>query len=104
MLPIVLIALVHSGDAVIALRNGVTLTASNLDILQTGALELYEFKYISKPKDMAIEELIKLFEILDIPKGLINNPSQRDKGLEELIIKTIRFGNESSPGISAPKW
>jgi len=89
LLPIVLVSLVHSGNAIIALKNGVTLTASNLDILpKTNALDLSEFKYISKPKDMALSELIRLFEILDIPKGLINNPNEREKGLEELIKKT----------------
>ncbi|MBS4024829.1 MAG: hypothetical protein KGZ96_04035 [Clostridia bacterium] len=89
LLPIVFLALVHSGNAIIALKSGTTLTASNLEILpKTSAMDLYEFKYISKPKDMALSELIKLFEILDIPKGLINNPNEREKGLEELIKKT----------------
>lgn len=88
LLPIVFLALVHSGDAVVALKNGVTLTASNLDILpKTNASDLYEFKYIAKPKDVALSELIKLFEILNIPKGLINNPNEREKGLEELLKK-----------------
>lgn len=89
LLPIVFLSLVHSGNAVISLKNGTTLTASNLEILpKTSATDIYEFKYISKPKDMALSELIRLFEILDIPKGLINNPNEREKGLEELIKKT----------------
>lgn len=96
LLPIVFVALVHSGNAVITLKNGTTLTASNLDILpKTGVSDLYEFKYISKPKDMALGELVRLFEILDIPKGLINNPSEREKGLEELIKKTSALAGKA---------
>lgn len=96
LLPIVLLALVHSGNAIIALKNGITLTASNLDILpKTGVLDLYEFKYISKPKDMALKELVRLFEILDIPQGLINNPNEREKGLEELIKKTSAMATKA---------
>lgn len=96
LLPIVLIALVHSGHAVIALKNGTVLTASNLDILpRTAAQDIYEFKYISKPKDIALAELIRLFEILDIPKGLINNPNEREKGLEELAKKTTDLAKKA---------
>ncbi|WP_243186892.1 DUF6079 family protein [Clostridium muellerianum] len=96
LMPIVFVALVHSGNAVIALKNGTTLTASNLDILpKTGALDLYEFKYISKPKDIALRELVRLFEILDIPRGLINNPAEREKGLEELIKKTSALATKA---------
>ncbi|MEH7239092.1 DUF6079 family protein [Bacillus sp. JJ1562] len=89
LLPIVFLGLVYSGNAIIVLKNGITLSASNLDILpKTNAADLYEFKYISKPKDMALSELIRLFDILEIPKGLINNPNEREKGLEELIKRT----------------
>ncbi|MGB4438718.1 MAG: DUF6079 family protein, partial [Sedimentibacter sp.] len=96
LLPIVLIALVYSGDAIIGLKNGTTLTASNLDILpKTSVLDIYEFKYISKPKDMAVKELVRLFEILDIPKGFISNPNDREKGLEKLIEKTSEIANKS---------
>lgn len=96
LLPIVLVSLVYSGDAIIALKNGVTLTASNLDSLpKTSVIDLFEFKFISKPKDMAISELIKLFEILDISKGLINNPNEREKGLEELIKKTYTLASKA---------
>ena len=96
LMPVVFLALVHSGNAVIALKSGITLTASNLDILpKTSVLDVYEFKYISKPKDVAISELIKLFEILDIPVGLINNPNEREKGLEELLKKTLLLANKA---------
>ncbi|NPE22818.1 hypothetical protein DWB64_13310 [Fusibacter sp. A1] len=89
LLPIVLLSLVHSGNAVITLKNNITITASNLEMLpKTNALDIKEFKYISKPKDVALAELVRLFDILEIPTGLINNPNQRESGLEKLLSKT----------------
>jgi len=88
LLPIVLLSLVHAGNAVITLKNNNTITASNLDALpKTNVFDIYEFKHISKPKDVALAELVRLFEILEIPTGLINNPNQRESGLEKLISK-----------------
>jgi hypothetical protein len=94
LMVLVLLSLVVSGDAVIQLGNNITLTASNLDILpKTNAMDIYDLKYISKPMGIHLPELLKLFEILDIPAGLINNPNQREKGLEELIKKTNEIAN-----------
>jgi hypothetical protein len=52
-MPVVLLSLVYSGNAVIALKNGSSITASDLDnIPKTSVMDIYEFKYISKPKDV----------------------------------------------------
>jgi len=94
LLPIVLLALVHSGNAVIILKNGTTLTASDLETLpKTHALDIYEFKYISKPKDVQIAELVRLYELLELPVGLINNPAQREAGLEQMLAQAQRMAN-----------
>lgn len=87
ILPVVLLSLVDSGHAVIALKND-TLTASNLGIVpKTDLMDIYQFKYISKPKTLQLAELIHLFEILGLPSGLINNPDQQENGLEQLLAK-----------------
>ena len=89
MLPVVFLAMVYTGNAVIAINGGKTITASNLDIIQkTLAVDIYDFKTISKPKDIQLAELIRLFEVLDIPTGLMTNPGQREAGLAQLIEKT----------------
>lgn len=94
LLPIVLLALVHTGHAVISLRNGTTITASDLETLpKTLATDIYEFKYISKPKDIQLAELVRLYELFDLPAGLINNPAQREVGLERLLTKTQEIAN-----------
>lgn len=87
-LPVVLLALVHTGHAVITLGNGTTLTPSNLDTIpKISAIDIKEFKYISKPKDIQLAELVCLFEVLELPVGLINNPAQRENGVEQLLKK-----------------
>lgn len=88
IMPIILLSLVYTGNAVLTTKDNTTLTASNLDLLpKTMATNISEFKYISKPKEMQLGELIKLFEIMDIPTGLIKNPNEIEKGLEQLLIK-----------------
>lgn len=87
VLPVVFLALVYTGHATIALKNTM-LTASDLDsIPKTSREDICAFKYITRPKDVQLAELIHLFEILELPTGLINNPAQREAGLEQLLAK-----------------
>lgn len=88
LMPIVLMALVYSGNAVIALKNGTTLSASDMESLpKVPVSDIYEFKYITKPKDVQLAELVRLYEILELPTGLITNPSQREAGLQQMLSK-----------------
>ena len=65
LMPIVLLSLVYSGNAVITLKNGATLTASDLETLpKILVMDIYEFKYITKPKDVQLAELVRLYELL----------------------------------------
>lgn len=94
LLPIVFLGLVYTGHAVITMRNGVTLTASNLDTVpKIIVTDIHEFKTISKPKDIRLAELVRLFEILELPVGQINNPSAREAGLASLLQKTQEIVN-----------
>ena len=96
LMPIVLLSLVYSGNAVIALKNGATLTASDLESLpKIGVMDIYEFKYITKPKDVQLAELVRLYELLELPTGLINNPSQREAGLEQMLAKALEAANKA---------
>lgn len=103
---IILLALVHTGQATLHLKNGTTLTASNLDILQRiGFSDLYDFKYVGKPKQLAIEELKQLCTVLDLPQGLLANSTQLETGLTKInettkniaieCIKAIQYLKES---------
>jgi hypothetical protein len=89
LLPIVLLGLVYTGHAVISLKNGAVLSASNLDIIpKINAADIYEFKHIAKPKDLRLAELARLFEILELPVGTITDPGSREVGLEKLLTRT----------------
>lgn len=96
LMPIVLLSLVYSGNAVIALKDGTTLTASDLESLpKINVLDIYEFKYITKPKDVQLAELVRLYELLELPTGLINNPSQREAGLTQMLAKAQEAANKA---------
>lgn len=67
------------------LKTGKALTASNLDeVPRTNVLDLYEFKFLSRPSEMAMAELKALFGVLDINPALLDNQGTRVKGVEEL--------------------
>lgn len=94
--PIIFLSLVYAGYAVITLKDNSTLTASSLDkIPKTNALDLYEFKYLSKPTQLSLAELKKLFEVLDINPALLDNPNDRDKGVAELLKKAQEMSNSA---------
>ena len=73
-----------------------TLTASELESLpKISVVDIYEFKYIAKPKDVQLAELVRLYELLELPTGLINNPSQREAGLEQMLSKAQEASNKA---------
>ena len=96
LMPIVLLSLVYSGNAVITLKNGTVLTASELESLpKIPVIDIYEFKYITKPKDVQLAELVRLYELLELPTGLISKPSQREAGLVQMLAKAQTAANSA---------
>lgn len=95
--PIIFLSLVYAGYAIITLTNGTTVTASNLDqIPRINASDLYEFKYISRPPQIAMAELKRLFDILDINPALLDNPNDREKGVAEMLQKVKDLSNSAA--------
>ena len=91
LLPVVFLALVHTGNAVIAINGGKTITATDLETIAKtlpNATDLYGFKYISKPKDIQLPELVRLFDVLGLATGQIINPANREAGLASMLEKT----------------
>lgn len=86
--PIIFLSMVYAGYATMTLRNGTVLSASNLDTVpRIGVLDLYEFKYLARPAQMAMAELKKLFDVLEINPALLDNPNDRDEGVKQLLKK-----------------
>ena len=94
--PIIFLSMVYGGYAVITTKDGKTITASNLDqIPKTSVMDLYEFKYLSRPAQISMAELKKLFEVLDINPALLDNPNDREKGVAQLLSKAQEMANSS---------
>ena len=68
---VVLAVLVYSGDLVLAIP-GMKFDATGLtQLAETSIDELVQFKHIEQPKDWNIPALKKLFELLDLPPGMV---------------------------------
>ncbi len=92
--PIIFLSLVYAGYAVLTLKNGNTVTASNLDqVPKILAADLYEFKYLSRPAQISMAELKRLFDVLGINPVLLDNPNEREKGVAELLKKAQELSN-----------
>lgn len=92
---IVLLALVYAGYANMILKD-MTITASNMDRLASlRNSDIYAFKYLTKPKEVAIAELKRLLEILDLPTGMVVNSKELEKGLDKILAKTSRLAKLS---------
>lgn len=92
--PIIFLSMVYAGYATMTLRNGTVLSASNLDTVpRIGVLDLYEFKYLARPAQMAMAELKKLFEVLKINPVLLDNPKDRDEGVRQMLEKAMNTSN-----------
>ncbi len=86
--PIIFLSLVYGGYAEITLTNGEKLTTATLDtVAKKPAFDLAEFKYISKPTEIAMAELKRMCDVLDINSALMDNPSSREAGVTQLVEK-----------------
>ncbi len=94
--PIIFLSLVYGGYAVITLKDGKTITASNLDqIPKIGVMDLREFKYLSRPAQISMAELKHLFDVIDLNPALLDNPNDRETGVAQLLAKAQELSNSS---------
>lgn len=93
---IIFLSLVYGGHATMTLKNGTVITASNLDqIPKMGVVDLYEFKYLSRPAQISMAELKRMFELLDINPTLIDNPKDQDEGVKKLLKAAQKKSNDA---------
>ena len=94
--PIIFLSLVYGGYAVITLKDGKTITASNLDqIPKIGVMDLYEFKYLSRPAQISMAELKRLFDMIGLNPALLDNPNDRETGVAQLLSKAQELSNSA---------
>lgn len=81
---VLLLALVYTGDITLALP-GRTLDAGNIEEAAKLSLDdLVSFKFIRHPKGVPVAALTELFEMLDLPPGLIKDTNQHQSAVEQL--------------------
>lgn len=94
--PVIFLSMVYGGYAEITLNNGNKITAATLDTVpKLSVTDLYTFKYLSRPAQIAMAELKKMFDVLDINPALLDNPNGREKGVEELLKKAQDLCNSA---------
>ena len=94
--PIIFLSMVYAGYGVLTLKNGETVTASTLDrVPRINAIDLYEFKYLSKPAQISMAELKKLFDVIDLNPALLDNPNDREKACADLLKKAQGLCNNA---------
>lgn len=107
---VVLAVLVYSGDLVLAIP-GMKFDATGLaQLAETGIEELVQFKHIEQPKDWNIPALKKLFELLDLPPGMVQlitqgkvEPVQQlQKSITQKVEKLVLVQQNLQSGI--PFW
>jgi hypothetical protein len=94
-LAVALASLVHSGDLVLSIT-GKTLDAASIDQFAKLSIDdIAQFKHVGRPKDLPLGPLQELFELLDLPKGLIVNPAKRDEAVTKLQGKVAELVNKT---------
>lgn len=86
---VLLTALVHSGDVVLAMP-GAKYDATNLNALATTPIgDLQNFKHLEPPKDWNVAGLKALFELLDLAPGLAIQVTQGEAAPVQQLHKEI---------------
>ena len=107
---VTLAALVHSGDAVLAVP-GAKFDATSLGTLATTPVaDLLNFKHVERPKDWNIPSLKALFELMDlspgqavmVTQGSVEAVQQLHKVINERVEKLVKANQQLASGI--PFW
>ena len=94
-LAVVLAGLVHSGDLVLSIT-GRKIDAGTIEqFAKISVNDVVQFKHLERPRDLPLGALQELFELLDVPKGLIVNPARRDDALTQLQAKVAALVNRT---------
>lgn len=107
---VTLAALVHSGDAVLAVPGAKFDATSLSSIATTPVADLLNFKHVERPKDWNIPSLKALFELMDLSPGqavMVTQGSaeavqQLHKVIGERVEKLVKANQQLASGI--PFW
>ncbi|MBN1887191.1 MAG: hypothetical protein JW850_04355 [Thermoflexales bacterium] len=81
---VILLGLVYTGEITLALP-GRKLDAGNLEeAIKIGVGDLVAWKFIERPKGLPLAALTELFQLLELPTGLIKDSNQHASAVEQL--------------------
>ena len=81
---VALLGLVYAGEVSLALP-GRKIDAGNLEeALKIGIADLANWKFIERPKGLPLAALTELFQLLELPTGLIKDANQHTSAVEQL--------------------
>jgi hypothetical protein len=93
-LAVVLSGLVHTGDLVLSIT-GKKIDAGGIDQFARLAIaDVTQFKHVERPRDLPLGALQELFELLNLPKGLIVNSAKREDAVTQLQGKVAEQVNK----------
>jgi hypothetical protein len=82
---VVLLALVSSGDLVLALPGNQRVDAGSLtDAIRRPLRDLLAFRHLERPRDLPLSALLALFQVLGLAEGFMRDPNQREEGVRQL--------------------
>ncbi|MCR4407612.1 MAG: DUF6079 family protein [Anaerolineae bacterium] len=81
---VTLLGLVYAGEVTLALP-GRKIDAGNLEeAIKVGIADLANWKFIERPKGLPLATLTELFQLLELPTGLIKDANQHTSAVEQL--------------------
>jgi hypothetical protein len=81
---VALLGLVYAGEVTLALP-GRKIDAGNLEeAIKLGIADVANWKFIERPKGLPLAALTELFQLLELPTGLIKDPNQHTSAVEQL--------------------
>ena len=96
-LAVVLAGLVHSGDLVLSIT-GKKIDAGNIDqFAKLGVGDVAQWKHVERPRDLPLDALQELFDLLGLPKGLIVNSAKREEAVGQMQTRVAELVHKVLP-------
>ena len=93
---VILTALVHHGDIILAIPGEKFNSADLVKLANTPIKSLIDFKHLESPKDLHVGILQELFELLGLPKGNVTDRTVLEKhGIQAMINAANNLTNET---------
>lgn len=92
---LVLVVLTYNGEINLKKKGGITITSSDLsDIFKVGLKAFNQIPYATLETEFPVDSIIKLFKALELNPGLIRNPKDRIKAVQEFRTKILEIQNQ----------